>query len=611
VAVRPGPRLEALEGRRLLAGPVYHLVDLGTLGGTSFATGINVFGEVTGYSTTANGYRAFLSGPNGGALKNLGTLNGQGTAGQGVNDQGQVTGNSDPGNVGHPFLSQPGGGFLMDLATLGGPTSGAGLGVNNGGRVSGFFYIGNNTSRFHAFLTGPNGGGMMDLGTLGATIGNDRSIGYSVNDVGEVTGTSTTVDPNTIHAFLTGLNGVGMMDLGSLGGSNSGGLSVNDVGQVVGYSTLANNFTIHAFLSKSVGSPLVDLGTLGGDRDSEAFGINHAGQVVGWSGDSNANIHRAFLYSGGVMYNLTGLLDNGTGWTVTDANGINASGQIAATGTGPGGVTHALLLTPVTDTTPPTTTAALAGPAGSHGWYVGPVTVTLSATDPDDPPSGLVITYKLDGGPFQTYTAPFTVAADGLHFLTLQSRDPAGNLEPQRTLTIAVDQTPPTLTASAYRVTLRGNVIGVTGRISDAASGVDPTQASYTLTDSSGHVLATGPVTVNADGTYGASARVPGGGPGIATYTFTVADLDQAGNRGTATASVTGPASQGSLAASTTLYGPGSAGGAVSIPLGPTVLIAPPPTVSPAWPAGPPALWDGSTPKRDRPAWIPRTAWEF
>src|SRR5262249_36995735 len=150
-------------------------------------------------------------------------------------------------------------------------------------------------------------------------------------------------------------------------------------------------------------------------------------------------------------------------------------------------------------TTPPTTKASLAGAAGSNGWYVGPVTVTLSATDPDDPSSKLVITSRLDSGPYKTYSAPFTVAADGLHFLTLQRRDPAGNLAPPGPLSIAVDQTPPTLTASAFRVTLRGTIIGVSGRISDATSGVDPTQASYTLTDSSGHVLATGPVTVNAD----------------------------------------------------------------------------------------------------------------
>ena len=96
------------------------------------------------------------------------------------------------------------------------------------------------------------------------------------------------------------------------------------------------------------------------------------------------------------------------------------------------------------DTTPPTTTAALSGPEGSPGWYVGPVTVTLSATDPDDDPATLVTTYSLDCGPTATYDPanPLVVSGDGLHLLTYQSRDPAGNLEALHTQVIKVGQPP-------------------------------------------------------------------------------------------------------------------------------------------------------------------------
>src|SRR5262249_39645616 len=77
-------------------------------------------------------------------------------------------------------------------------------------------------------------------------------------------------------------------------------------------------------------------------------------------------------------------------------------------------------------------------------------TVTLTATDPDNPPSDLTTTYSLDGGPVTTYDPahPITIATDGVHTLTFQSSDPAGNLQPLQTQTIDIHQTPPTLTAT-------------------------------------------------------------------------------------------------------------------------------------------------------------------
>jgi probable HAF family extracellular repeat protein len=59
------------------ADTVYILKDLGTLpGGTnSQGRGVNDFGQVTGIADLAGGApHAFLSGPGGGALKDLGTL---------------------------------------------------------------------------------------------------------------------------------------------------------------------------------------------------------------------------------------------------------------------------------------------------------------------------------------------------------------------------------------------------------------------------------------------------------------------------------------------------------------------------------------------------------
>lgn len=63
--------------------------------------------------------------------------------------------------------------------------------------------------------------------------------------------------------------------------------------------------------------------TLGG-WGSAAFGINNAGQVVGWSATTDDASVEAFLYSGGVMTRLPGI----EGSFESRANGINELGQV-------------------------------------------------------------------------------------------------------------------------------------------------------------------------------------------------------------------------------------------------------------------------------------------
>jgi probable HAF family extracellular repeat protein len=76
-------------------------------------------------------------------------------------------------------------------------------------------------------------------------------------------------------------NSGSIRDLGTLGGSSSKANGVNIYGQVVGVSETASGEQ-HAFLWTESGG-IVDLGTLGGGM-SIATGINDQGQVVGYTG---------------------------------------------------------------------------------------------------------------------------------------------------------------------------------------------------------------------------------------------------------------------------------------------------------------------------------------
>ncbi len=342
----------------------YNVLDLGTLGGLNSFPGIagtvNASGQVVGGANLLNSgdVTAFRTSANTPIqpADNLDTTGITTSGAQAVNDAGQAVGSfSYTGNsVQHAFRTAPNGQVdaSTDLSTLGGATSAA-LGINATAQVVG--YSDNADGASHAFRTDPGGviSAANDLGTLGGS----ASLAYSINTSGQATGSSYLDGDQTSHAFLTAANGVILpeSDLGTLGGRNSGAHAVNDNGRVVGWSNtpgpqgLGNG---HAFRTdpNSPITPQDDLGTLGGfGTFSQAWGINSAGQTVGWSTLVNeGTLRHAFLVDvDGTMHDLNNLIVPGSGMVLLAAYGINDAGQIAGYGLIDNNE-HTFLLTPVT-----------------------------------------------------------------------------------------------------------------------------------------------------------------------------------------------------------------------------------------------------------------------
>lgn len=290
--------------------PAYHLEQLPD---TTQAVAINNHGSIAGYALTPD-YRAVLMAD---TTRVLSGKAGESVA-SGVNESDVVTYNVSGGGV-HCGVWLPSGPY-RDLGTLGG-TECSSADLNNAGLIVGSSTLAN--GKTHAFLFD---GAMHDLGSLG---GDSQASG--INDRGQVAGTSDLGNGMT-HAFLLRDT---MMDLGDLGGGYSSGAAINASGHVAGVSNPQAKGPNHAFLWDGV---MHDLGALGTNRlaDSGAYAVNRADEVVGYSryNSPQDQAPHAFLYTGGVMYDLLSLIDaSRQGWSsLSFANDINDSGDIVGLG---------------------------------------------------------------------------------------------------------------------------------------------------------------------------------------------------------------------------------------------------------------------------------------
>jgi probable HAF family extracellular repeat protein len=197
-------------------------------------------------------------------------------------------------------------GQIRELLPLHGDSVGMALGINENGQAVGTSGLCSNTV-LPGFVIGPHAvlwdkdGSVHDLGSLGGTsnpailaVGN---VAFSINNLGQVVGTSAMPGSTRNHPFLW-TRETGMQDLGVLEGDVVGaGLAINNRGDVVGASIGppgAMSGDPRAALWRN--GQKSDLNTLS-QADSPfvalltAFAINDAGQIVGFGVTKSGDIH--------------------------------------------------------------------------------------------------------------------------------------------------------------------------------------------------------------------------------------------------------------------------------------------------------------------------------
>lgn len=204
-------------------------------------------------------------------------------------------------------------------------------GVNSGGRIVGQIQTTSGTKAFEytnsmAVLPAPWSGSYEAEG---------------INTLGQIVGWGTV--GNDQRAFL--YSG-GMIDLGTLPGTASvGAKDINDQGTITGWAGPSNGPRTAVIRAAGL---WIDLGRLPGTSRASGLAINNLGEVVGFSSvDGTFDTSRGFVYSGGLMRELSSLLSPSfAGWQVKWGLDINDVGQILAHATDPTGGRHIVLLEP-------------------------------------------------------------------------------------------------------------------------------------------------------------------------------------------------------------------------------------------------------------------------
>jgi probable HAF family extracellular repeat protein len=356
-----------LAASSLFAEVLYHVTDLGTLGGReSTAWSINNKGQIVGMARVSDpspwdDQPVLFDATGEGNNIDLSPEVDAGYA-FAINSLGQIV-----GYVGDSWYGY--GASRETWATLFDPTghgdnvefeapdqlewgSTVAVSINNAGQIVGTTFNIDLTEPFCSFA----------YGTLFDPTGNSNHVNldgrgcwswseaYSINNKGQIVGMADP-GPGGYRATLFDSTGGGNnINLGTLpGGGGSYAQSINDFGQIVGYAYNSSGNARATLFDPTGEGNNIDLGTLAGLESSWASSINNAGKIVGASHSAPSD-YRATLFDPageGKNINLNDVIPPTPAWHLIEAQCINDSGWIVGFGENPEGQTHAFLLTPV------------------------------------------------------------------------------------------------------------------------------------------------------------------------------------------------------------------------------------------------------------------------
>jgi hypothetical protein len=148
------------------------------------------------------------------------------------------------------------------------------------------------------------------------------------------------------------------------------------------------------------------------------------------------------------------------------------------------------------DSIPPDTTATPSGTPGAGGWYISPVSVTLTCNDPGGDVSGCDQTWYCNDtsnscSPNIEYTGSFDISGEGLNYVRFMSSDNAENVEfPEGSISFQIDMNPPDSWVDPLPAWTTLNFFDVSWNGDDGGgSGIDFFDIQYRIEERTGSVV--------------------------------------------------------------------------------------------------------------------------